>query len=103
MLLKLAFFTPANGLALRARLPFGPSHPTKTKLQNPLLRARVEGIDLDMREVVMRTLHLEGMQGPAGLVLMRSPSEPLDPILQGRPPRLGSPDSTHSVSCAGEL
>ena len=45
----------------------------------------MEGIDLDMREVAMRTLHLDGMQGPAGLVLMRSPSEPLDPILQGRP------------------
>ena len=28
MLLMLAFFTEANGLALRARLPFGPSHPT---------------------------------------------------------------------------
>ena len=27
MLLMLAFFTEANGLALRARLPFGPSHP----------------------------------------------------------------------------
>jgi len=34
-----------------------------------------------MREVAMHTLHLEGMQGLAGLVLMRSPSEPLDPVL----------------------
>ena len=69
------------------RAPVAPSepyrYPTKTKLQNPLLRARVEGIELDMREVAMRTLHLEGMQGLAGLVLMRSPSEPLDPV--GRP------------------
>ena len=55
------------------------SYPAKTKLQNPLLRTRVEGFRLDMREVALRTLHIEGMQGAAGMVCLFSRAMPLDP------------------------
>jgi hypothetical protein len=52
----------------------------RTKLQNPLLRARVEGVKLDMREVALLTLHLEGMQGFAGMLCMRTRTAPLAPV-----------------------
>jgi hypothetical protein len=70
------------------RAPVPPSepyrYPARTKLLNPLLRARVEGVGLDMCEVALRTLHIEGMQGVAGLVCMRSPATDLAPVLDTR-------------------
>ena len=55
-------------------------YPARTELQNPLLRARVQGRRLDMREVALLTLHIEGMQGMAGLACMHIPCEQLDPV-----------------------
>ena len=63
------------------RAPVPPSkpyrYPAKTKLQNPLLRARVEGIGLNMREVALLTTHLES---PAVFVCVVSHAAPLAPV-----------------------
>ena len=69
-------------------------YPARTKLWNPLLRARVEGMRLDMCDVARRTLHLEGMQGTAGLVCIVSPAAPLVPVPampRDEPPRDPTP------------
>ena len=54
-------------------------YPAKTKLQNPLLRARVEGIGLDMHAVALCISNIEGMQDLKGLLCTSVPSMPLDP------------------------
>jgi len=55
-------------------------YPARTKLQNPLLRARVEGIGIDMREVAQCISHSEGMQSLAGVLCISVPSLPLGPV-----------------------
>ena len=78
------------------RAPVPPSkpyrYPAKTKLQNPLLRARVEGIRLNMREVALLTSHLEG---PSVFVCVVGHAAPLAPVLvmaKDGPPRDLAPE-----------
>ena len=82
---------PCCRAPLPAREPY--RYPARTKLQNPLLRDRVEGIRLDMREVALRTSYIEGMQGYEGLLCMYSPALPLDPC-----PRTPSSGGWESLS-----
>ena len=61
-------------------------YPARTKLQNPLLRDRVEGVMFDIREMALRTSYIEGMQNsdgsdtPAGILCMLSSAAQLGPV-----------------------
>ena len=78
------------------RAPVPPSkpyrYPAKTKLQNPLLRARVEGIGLNMREVALLTSHLEGPSVFLCVVGHAAPLAPVPVMAKDGPPRDLAPE-----------
>ena len=78
----------------RAPVPPGEPYryPAKTKLQNPLLRARVEGIRLNMCEVALLTLHLEGPSVLLCVVDHAAPLAPVPVMAKDGPPRDLAPE-----------